>query len=706
MAAPDTGLTGLVPPTLTSSASATFTFIGVDDGSVAGFEYRLDGGGWVPTGSPVTLTDLAKGAHTFEVRAIDNLGERDPTPASHTWTVDTQAPDTTITANPTNPSASSNASFSFTGEDFGGSGIAGFEVRLDGGAWTAGGAPHTFIGLSDGSHTVEIRAVDAAGNVDGTPASFTWTIDTTPPPAPVVVTAANGSSTNNPVPPITGTAEPGSTVTVFIDGSSHGTATADGEGNWIFTPPAPLSDGSHTVRARATDAAGNTSVDSSTNTFTVDTVEPDTAITLGPIALTNSTSASFDFTGNDGSGSGVAGFEYSLDGASFVAGTSPLSFSGLSDGEHTLRVRSVDAAGNIDTTPASYIWTVDTEVAASAIVSNDLEEDAALNATATLTIDPDATIDTAALAAGGWTNTGADTWELTSTYGAAVLTLSAKTVAFTLSNVAAQSLREGDTETVDVAIPVKDNAGNMTTADFAFTIHGAGEAPSDIALAGASVREFRANGAVVGTLSATDADSSTFTYQLTNTASGRFAVSGNKIVVANGLTWVENFTINLTNVDPEIVTGNSAANVIVGGVKNDTLSGLGGNDRLTGGAGRDKLTGGAGADDFIFTLSSQSGKTATTRDVITDFQHLIDDIDLSGIDANGSAAGNGRFSFVAAKGAAFTGVKGQLVWAQENPAGMARDKTIVMGDINGDGRADFHIELTGLKTLTAADFVL
>ena len=57
-------------------------------------------------------------------------------------------------------------------------------------------------------------------------------------------------------------------------------------------------------------------------------------------------------------------------------------------------------------------------------------------------------------------------------------------------------------------------------------------------------------------------------------------------------------------------------------------------------------------------------------------------------------------------GAAFTGAKGQLRWFQENPVGTVNDKTIIAGDIDGNKVADFMIELTGLKVLTAADFVL
>ncbi len=105
--------------------------------------------------------------------------------------IDTVAPDTTITANPTNPSASANASFSFTGSDPGGSGVAGFECQLDGGAYIACASPQTYTGLADGSHTFQVRAVDAAGNLDGTPASYTWVIDTTGPDTTLTATPPN-----------------------------------------------------------------------------------------------------------------------------------------------------------------------------------------------------------------------------------------------------------------------------------------------------------------------------------------------------------------------------------------------------------------------------------------------------------------------------------------------------------------------------------
>ncbi len=127
-------------------------------------------------------------------------------------------------------------------------------------------------------------------------------------------------------------------------------------------------------------------------------------------------------------------------------------------------------------------------------------------------------------------------------------------------------------------------------------------------------------------------------------------------------------------------TGNAAANILTGNAGNNKLFGLGGsdnlnggarNDVLTGGLGKDTMTGGAGADDFDFNSVAEIGKGAT-RDVIRDFVHLIDDIDLRTIDANGAAAGNAAFSFLATKGAAFTGTAGELRWFQQNLAGAER----------------------------------
>ncbi|WP_163110787.1 hypothetical protein, partial [Acinetobacter baumannii] len=78
------------------------------------FECRIDGGAWAACTSPKSYTGLGDGAHTFDVRATDAAGNVDASPATFGWTVDTAAPNTTITAQPSDPSGSADASFSLS----------------------------------------------------------------------------------------------------------------------------------------------------------------------------------------------------------------------------------------------------------------------------------------------------------------------------------------------------------------------------------------------------------------------------------------------------------------------------------------------------------------------------------------------------------------------------------------------------------------
>jgi Ca2+-binding RTX toxin-like protein len=158
------------------------------------------------------------------------------------------------------------------------------------------------------------------------------------------------------------------------------------------------------------------------------------------------------------------------------------------------------------------------------------------------------------------------------------------------------------------------------------------------------------------------------------------------------------------NAVANIITGNAAANKVYGLSGGDTISAGSGNDWLDGGTGRDVMTGGSGKDIFDFNFVLETGKTATTRDVIRDFTHLSDDINLATIDASTRSAGNNAFRFIGT--ANYHKVAGEVRYARYDAAGTTSDKTLIAGDINGDGLSDFQIELTGLKTLTAADFVL
>ncbi|HVL94849.1 MAG TPA: S8 family serine peptidase, partial [Solirubrobacteraceae bacterium] len=171
---PNTTLTG-TPPSLTRSTSASFNF--TTDQVQSTFECSLDGGAFSACTSPRTYPGLSDGTHTVQVRARNRAGVVDPTPATHTWRIDTQPPDTTITANPASVTNATSASFSFTSTEAG----ASFECALDSGGFAPCSSPRTYTGLAQGSHTFRVRSTDPAGNVDPAAATYQWTVDTQAP---------------------------------------------------------------------------------------------------------------------------------------------------------------------------------------------------------------------------------------------------------------------------------------------------------------------------------------------------------------------------------------------------------------------------------------------------------------------------------------------------------------------------------------------
>jgi hypothetical protein len=83
---PDTSLTSH-PTTGTTDTSASFAFTGTDNVGINHFECAIDGGGWTTCSSPKTYSGLSVGNHSFGVRAVDDAGNADPTPATFTWTI-------------------------------------------------------------------------------------------------------------------------------------------------------------------------------------------------------------------------------------------------------------------------------------------------------------------------------------------------------------------------------------------------------------------------------------------------------------------------------------------------------------------------------------------------------------------------------------------------------------------------------------------
>jgi DNA-binding beta-propeller fold protein YncE len=115
-----------------------------------------------------------------------------------------------------------------------------------------------------------------------------------------------------------------------------------------------LSEGTHFFEVFAVDAAGNAESPAADWSWRVDLTPPQTTITAAPADPSALTSAEFTFEASE-----AATFECSLNGASWVACTSPKSYSGLGLGEHTFMVRANDMAGWREVSPPTYQWTVE-----------------------------------------------------------------------------------------------------------------------------------------------------------------------------------------------------------------------------------------------------------------------------------------------------------------------------------------------------------
>jgi hypothetical protein len=336
------------PAQYTKETTASFSFSDVDP--LVTFQCELDGGAFAPCASGVTYSSLSEGSHTFGVKAVDALLNESAV-TSYTWTVDTTPPPPPAITGPPNPSNSGSATFSFADADP----AVSFHCNLDAHGFPACSNPRTFTGLADGTHTLNAIAVDAAGN-ESSASSYTWTIDTKPPPQPTIVSG----------PPNPSGASDAQFAFSDPEAGVGYRCQLDGGGFLPCSNPQTyrgLADDTHAVLVEAVDAAGNVSDPTPPYSWLIDTVRPVVALTDKPPPVTNRTSATFSFSSNKAEST----FACALDGSGYSACTSPVLFTDLVDGTHTFSVRA-SRLGN--TGPAtSYGWTVDTVAPDTSIVS-------------------------------------------------------------------------------------------------------------------------------------------------------------------------------------------------------------------------------------------------------------------------------------------------------------------------------------------------
>jgi len=308
-----------------------------DSGSgVSSLKIAVDGGAWQNYTAPVQL--MTNGIHTVQFQAVDNAGNS--AAISLSVKVDTTAPVVNIGA-PSGTLGSngwyvSTVQVSASASDAT-SGLASLMINLDG-TWSAYSSA---VMLGSGTHTVQFRATDNAGNVR-TSASQSYQIDATD---PVITTTMTGTSGSN-----------GwyvSSVQASASASDAGSGVAslkyavDGAAWQAYSEPVSLSDGQHTVQFLAADSAGNTTTTSVT--AKVDTTAPQIT-SSGIVGTVGSngwyvSSVQYSASASDAT-SGIASFMVSVDGTWSV-------YSGavaLGNGTHTIQFRATDHAGKVTTT--------------------------------------------------------------------------------------------------------------------------------------------------------------------------------------------------------------------------------------------------------------------------------------------------------------------------------------------------------------------
>jgi len=318
-------------------------------------------------GSWSCTATLPQGNDTLTAQQKDPAGNPSAdSPAVHV-TVDTVAPGAPVITAPKDGSTLNKAGVDPEGKaTITGTGEPGASVDVTLNGTPLDGCQHVSVAadgtwtcaatLPQGSDTLVASQTDPAGNASVPSAPVTVNVDTVVPDAPVITSPKQGDLTNDNTPVITGTGEPGATVTVTdtTDPSNPAplcTAVVAPDGTWSCTS-SKLADGSHTIQATQTDPAGNTSVPSAPVSVTVDTQAP-AAPVVNPsngTELSGTTEPGATVTIHDGSGNTIPGCENVVANAQGSFQCTPTTR--IPDGT-VVRVTATDKAGN--TSPATTI---------------------------------------------------------------------------------------------------------------------------------------------------------------------------------------------------------------------------------------------------------------------------------------------------------------------------------------------------------------
>ncbi|WP_336243126.1 Ig-like domain-containing protein [Enterobacter cloacae] len=381
-------------PTLSGKAEPGSTVNIIDNGQVIGTAKVNPDGTWSYTPDQ----PLANGAHDLTTTVTDPSGNTGPEGSHVVITVDVVPGKVEITAvtddtGSVTGSLSQGALTDDTRPQISGTAKAGSTVTIMDGSnvlgTTTAGADGTWsftpsVDLGRGDHTFTATAKDPMGN-ESSSSSWTVTIDTDAPVKPTIDAAlddvgsvqrnlANGGTTDDPTPTLSGKAEAGSTVNIIDNGQVIGTAKVNPDGTWSYTPDQPLANGAHDLTTTVTDPSGNTGPEGSHVVITVDVVPGKVEITAvtddtGSVTGSLSQGALTDDTRPQISGTAKAGSTVTIMDGSNVLGTTTAGADGtwsftpsvdLGRGDHTFTATAKDPMGN-ESASSSWTVTIDTD---------------------------------------------------------------------------------------------------------------------------------------------------------------------------------------------------------------------------------------------------------------------------------------------------------------------------------------------------------
>ena len=357
-------------PIISGTAEAN-SFVEIYNGTKLGDQQLTNGG----TNWSITLTGIDEDdGYTIFAQATDAAGNTSDASSFYTFTVDTTKPDPptftqglpTLT-NDSTPTISGTAEANSTVKLYDNTTEIGSGSADPNGDWSI-----TTSNLTDRQYNVTAKATDAAGNTSDASSGYTFTVDTTEPQKPTITTNAQYQTTTTPT--ISGTAEANSTVKLYDGTTEIGSGSAAANGTWSIQTNS-LGQGSITVTATATDAAGNISDASDGYIFTVDTSQPSMTITSTTAGVnasglttndtsidlkfeTNEVTTNFVFEDIDVSGGSLGTLTDDGSGKVYTA-----TLTTIADGTYTIDVdanKFTDAAGNGNTASNQFTWTRDT----------------------------------------------------------------------------------------------------------------------------------------------------------------------------------------------------------------------------------------------------------------------------------------------------------------------------------------------------------